>query len=73
MWKQINPRQSRAYTCALLELVDEGMLDKDTLIENLLGWMSEASVEQFCKRNLRDDDTNECLIGFEDETVDFDD
>ena len=72
VWKVIDPRESRAYTCALLELADEGMLDKDTLLQDLLGWMSEHDVEQFCKKKLRDED-NECLIGFEDETVDFDD
>jgi hypothetical protein len=61
--KTIDPYDTRAYTCAVLELVDEGMLDKDTLIADLLGWMSEFEVEQFCRKNLRDDDTNECLIG----------
>ena len=70
--KVINPRDSRAYTCALLEMVDEGYFDKDALIQDLLGWMSEMDVEHFCKRNLRDGETNECLIGLEDETIDFD-
>ena len=58
----IDPRGSRAYTCALLEMVDNGELDKDTLIQDLLGWMSEDSVRGFCEKNLRDDD-NDCLIG----------
>ena len=70
-WKTIDPRDSRAYTCAVLELVDEGLLDKDTLIADLLSWMSEHDVEQFAKKLLRDDD-NECIIRAEDETVDFD-
>lgn len=61
--KVIDPYDTRAYTCAVLELVDEGMLDKDFLIQELLGWMSEHEVKQFCERNLRDDETNECLIG----------
>ena len=61
--KTINPHDARAYTCAVLELVDEGMLDKDVLIDLLLAWMSEYEVKQFCEKNLRDDDTNECLIG----------
>jgi hypothetical protein len=63
MLKVIDPRDSRAYTVALLELVDEGVLDKDTLIQDLLGWMSEDDVAGFCKKNLRDEDSNECLIG----------
>ena len=61
--KVINPYDSRAYTCAVLELIDEGVLDKDLLIQDLLGWMSEFEVKLFCEKNLRDDDTNECLIG----------
>lgn len=61
--KVIDPHDTRAYTCAVLELVDEGMLDKDFLIGELLSWMSEHEVKQFCERNLRDDETNECLIG----------
>lgn len=71
-FKVIDPRDDRAYTCAVLELVDEGVLDKDQLIADLLGWMSESDVEQFCKSNLRDDDTNDCLIGAEDESINFD-
>ena len=44
-------RQSRKYTSALLDAVDEGMLDKDSLIADLLGWMSEADVQEFVRRN----------------------
>lgn len=62
----IDPRDSRAYTCGLLQMVDEGMVDKDTLIQDLLGWMDEASVKQFCEKNFRDED-NECVIGPEDD------
>ena len=65
-WKVIDPRDSRAYTCALLELVDEGMVGRGQLIEDLLSWMSEHDVEQFCKKMLRDED-NECVIREEDE------
>lgn len=72
MLKAINPRDSRGYTRALLELVDEGILDRDQLIQDLLGWMDEADVEQFCKKNLRDDDTNKCLIGPEEDDEELD-
>ena len=72
-WKVINPSDSRAYTCAVLELVDEGFLDKDTLIQDLLGWMDEDEVRQFCDKNLRDDNDNEPLIGPVDEDEDEDD
>ena len=51
MWTARDARRSRPYTTALLEAVDEGMLDKDSLIQDLLGWMSEAEVEQFARSN----------------------
>ena len=44
-------RVTRKYTSALLDAVDEGMLDKDSLIQDLLGWMSEADVQEFVRRN----------------------
>lgn len=62
----IKPGQSRPYTCGLLELVDWGVLDRDQLIRDLLMWMSEADVETWCKKHLRDED-NDCMIGPEDE------
>ena len=60
-WKVLNKNDARAYTCGLLDLVDEGMINKEQLIEDLLTWMSEYEVEQFCKQMLKDDD-NECVI-----------
>lgn len=72
-YKVIDKHDARAYTCALLELVDEGMLDRDQLIEDLVTWMSEYEVEQFCKQMLKDDD-NECVIRDESEVEeDFED
>lgn len=68
-FKIVSRRGSRAYTCALLELMDEGVLDKDQLIGDLLTWLSEHDVEQFCKRNLRDED-NECIIREEEDLTD---
>ena len=44
-------RTSRKYTSALLDAVDEGVMDKDALIRDLLGWMSEADVQEFVRRN----------------------
>ena len=41
----------RTYTNALLDAVDEGMFDKDALIADLLGWMSEDDVKEFVQRN----------------------
>lgn len=61
-------RRSRAYTCAVLEAVDEGILDKDTLIQDLLGFLSEADVEQFVRAN----DLLEAVGIEEDEEDDYD-
>ncbi len=38
---------TRTYTKKLLDLIDEGVVDKDTLILNLLNWMSEDFVKEF--------------------------
>ena len=51
MWTARDARMSRRYTTELLEMVEQGMVDKDSLIQDLLGWMSEAEVEQFARRN----------------------
>ena len=50
-WTQHDMYRSRAVTCALLDAVDEGIIDRDTLIQDLLGWMSEADVAEFARRN----------------------
>lgn len=55
MWTAKDARRSRLYTtqllAQLLEMVEEGLVDKDSLIADLLGWMSEHEVEQFVRRN----------------------
>lgn len=63
----VSSSEPRGYTCALLELVEDGIVDKDWLIKNLLDWMSEYEVKDFCNHNLRDDETNEPLIGLDEE------
>lgn len=55
----------RKYTNKIIEMVDEGVLDRDTLIRDLLMWMSESDVEEFYDRNLHDDED-------EDEEDDYD-
>jgi hypothetical protein len=44
-------RKSRPYTTALLEAVDEGMFDRDSLIQDLLVYLSEAEVQDFVRKN----------------------
>lgn len=67
-WITVNPREARGFTNGLLEAVEEGLISKDSLILELLTWMSESEVEEFCRRSLwlRDDD-NEPIIREADE------
>jgi hypothetical protein len=54
-------RRTREYTIRLLELVDEGAIDRDSLIQDLLGWMSEDEVRRFALQSeyLNDEDEEE--------------
>jgi hypothetical protein len=51
----------REYTVKLMDLVDEGVVDKDYVISGLLNWLSEADVYQFCVANFPElfDDVDE--------------
>ena len=49
----------RKYTNKIIGMVDEGLLDRDTLIRDLLSWMSESDVEEFYDRNLYEPDDDE--------------
>ena len=51
MFDQFDHRVSRRYTSAVLDAVDEGILDKDSLIQDLLGYLSEAEVQDFVRKN----------------------
>lgn len=44
-------RMTRQYTSALLDLVDEGAVDKDELIRSLVGYLSEQEVQDFMRAN----------------------
>ena len=44
---KFDPRKPRGWTTAVLEGVDNCMLDKDTLIRDLLNFMSDAEVAAF--------------------------
>lgn len=65
-WIIVEPQSSRRYTNALLKLMDQGMLDHAVIVEDLVRWMSEDEVREFCQARLRDDD-NECVIREEEE------
>ena len=50
-WTAADARRSRAYTCKLIELAEEGVIDWETLARDLMGWMSEDEVERFALSN----------------------
>ena len=56
---RFNHRQSRPVTSELLDMAEQGMLDWETLARDALGWMSEAEVAEFAKRNDYITDTDE--------------
>jgi hypothetical protein len=41
---------TRQYTNQLLEMIEEGILDKDTVISAFCSYMSEADVQDLCER-----------------------
>lgn len=56
-------RETRGFTNGLYTLVEEGLMDPFTILEELLCWMSESDVADFVQRSMlfRDED-NECII-----------
>jgi len=42
---------TRKYTNELLDMNDQGLINKDDLIRNLLGWLSESDVKEFGEAN----------------------
>ena len=46
-----NYRQARPVTCELLDNLEEGLYDRDRMIRDLLGWLSESDVEEFARVN----------------------
>jgi len=51
MWTKQDSYRSRRYTCELLSLVEDGTIDKDYLIRDLLGYLSESEVADFARKN----------------------
>lgn len=57
--------RTRQATNKILELVEEGILDKDTVIQACLGYMSEDEVADMAHKN-------EFFMGFDDEEAEMD-
>lgn len=70
-WYAVSPNETRGHTNGILELIDEGVLNPQSVLEDLLAWMGGYEVEQFCRQCLsfRDED-NESIIREEDDEDD---
>lgn len=44
----MNYRNAREYTCRLLELMDDGVIEPNQLVNSLVQYMSESEVKDFC-------------------------
>lgn len=51
MWTRQDAYRSRKATCDLIDMAEQGMIDWETLARDLMGWMSEAEVAEFARRN----------------------
>jgi hypothetical protein len=49
-------RTVRKYTCLILDHVEEGLLNKDILITDLLNYLSEDDVKEFYQTYITNDD-----------------
>ncbi len=44
-------RQTREYTCMLQDMMDEGLIDAQSVADMCLAYMSEAEVKDMCRSN----------------------
>jgi len=42
---------TREYTDRLYEMLQDGLIDAESLVQDLLGWLSEDEVKEFAERN----------------------
>lgn len=61
MWTKQDSYRSRKMTCTLIEMAENGLIDWESLARDALGWMSEADVAEFARRNdyITDDEDDE--------------
>lgn len=48
MASSVDFTKSRAFTIALLEAVDNDLVDAREVLQNILCWISERDVKEFC-------------------------
>ena len=50
-WTQQDSRRSRPYTTMVLDIMDQGLIDAESVAEMCLRWMSEQDVKTMCRSN----------------------
>ncbi len=47
----VNKNESRAYTNALQDAIDNGYLSTEMVLQEMLQYLDESVIEEFCKNN----------------------
>lgn len=50
-WTQQDSRKSRPYTHMVYDMMDQGLIDAESVADMCLRWMSEHDVETMCRSN----------------------
>lgn len=50
-WTQKHSRRSRPYTHMVYDMLDQGLIDAESVADMCLRWMSEQDVETMCRSN----------------------
>ena len=62
----------RKFTNKILEMADEGLVDRDTLIRDLLMYLSESEVENFYDQYYGYEEEDDELDGFDEQSAWYD-
>ena len=47
----VNKNENRAYTNALQNAIEDGVLSSEIVLKEMLSFFSESEIEDFCKKN----------------------
>ena len=47
----VNKNENRAYTNALQDAIDNGVLSSEDVLKEMLSFFAESEIEDFCKKN----------------------
>lgn len=50
-WTAQDQQRSRPYTTMIYDMLDQGLIDADSVVDMCLRWMSEHDVKTMCRSN----------------------